>query len=339
MNVLVTGANGFVGAALCRTLVASGATVFGTVRSERKAQELPDGVRPVVLEMDDLTPLDAVPDTFAGIVHLAARVHQMQETAADPLEAFRAVNTRATENLARWAAAHGVRRFVFLSSIKVNGEGQDFSVTPHTYTEQDAAAPQDPYGLSKWEAEQGLRRIAEETGLETVILRPTLIYGPEVRANFRQLLRLVKTGLPLPLSRVHNARSLLFLGNLVDAIRVSLSHEQAAGQTFLVSDGEDLSTPDLIRGLARALARPARLFPFAPRWLEGIGRLTGKSSAVQRLLGTLRVDSQKIRQTLDWQPPYSVSEGLDATATAYLEGIAKVSQPARAASPGVSLRL
>jgi len=331
MNVLVTGANGFVGAALCRTLVASGATVFGTVRSSSKAGELPDGVQPVVLGLDDLSPLDAIAGRFNGIVHLAARVHQMQETAADPLDAYRAVNTRATEKLARWAAGHAVRRFVFLSSIKVNGEGQNFSATPHTYTEQDAAAPQDPYGISKWEAEQALRRIAEETGLETVILRPTLIYGPAVKANFRQLLRLVKSGLPLPLSRVHNARSLLYLENLVDAIRVSLSHEKAAGQTFLVSDGKDLSTPELIRGLGQALARPARLFPFSPRWLDGIGRLTGKSSAVQRLLGTLRVDSHKIRQILDWQPPYTVNQGLAATATAYLERIVEERQSARAA--------
>ena len=331
MNILVTGANGFVGASLCRTLVASGATVFGAVRSPSKARELPHGVQPVVLDLDELSPLDAIAGRVDGIVHLAARVHQMRETADDPLVAYRAINTHATENLARWAAGHGVRRFVFLSSIKVNGEGQDFSVTPHTYTEQDAVAPHDPYGISKWEAEQGLRRIAEVTGLETVVLRPTLIYGPEVKANFRQLLRLVKSGLPLPLSRVNNARSLLYLGNLVDAIRVCLTHEKAAGETFLVSDGDDLSTPELIRGLGRALARPARLFPVSPRWLEGIGKLTGKSSAVQRLLGTLRVDSRKIRQTLDWQPPYTVSQGLAATATAYLEQIAVGRRPARAA--------
>lgn len=331
MKVLVTGANGFVGGALCRALVASDITVFGAVRSERKAGELPDGVRPVVLNLDDLSPLDAIPDKFDGIVHLAARVHQMKETAADPLDAFRMVNTRATERLGRWAAAHGVGRFVFLSSVKVNGEGQDFSVTPHTYTEQDAAAPQDPYGVSKWEAEQILHEIADETGLETVILRPPLIYGPEVKANFRQLLWLVKTGFPLPLGRINNTRSLLYLGNLVDAIRVSLTHKKAVGETFLVNDGEDLSTSELIRGLARALARPARLFPFSPHWLERIGRLTGKSSAVQRLLGTLRVDSRKIRQTLDWHPPYTVSQGLNATATAYVEKMVTDRLPARAA--------
>ena len=331
MNVLVTGANGFVGKALCRTLLASGTTVFGAVRSRSKARELPDGVQPVVLELDDLSPLDAFPDRFDGIVHLAARVHQMQETAANPLDAFREVNTRATERLARWAATHGVRRFVFLSSVKVNGEGQDFSVTPHTYTEQDAAAPQDPYGVSKWEAEQGLLRIAEETELETVILRPTLIYGPEVKANFRQLLRLVKMGVPLPLSRVNNARSLLYVGNLVEAIRVCLTHDKAAGQTFLVSDGEDRSTPELIRGLSQALVRPARLFPFSPSWLEGIGRLTGKASAVQRLLGTLRVDSRKIRATLDWQPPFTVIQGLQATADWYLKHTHQSNRGSRAA--------
>ena len=319
MNVLVTGANGFVGKALCRTLVASGATVFGAVRSQSKSVELPTGVQPIVLDLDSDSPFDAVVGRFDGVVHLAARVHQMRETADDPLDAYRAINARATEDLARWAVGHGVRRFVFLSSIKVNGEGQDFSEASQTYTELDAVAPQDPYGISKWEAEQGLRRIANETGLETVVLRPTLIYGPEVKANFRQLLRLVKMGLPLPLSRVNNARSLLFLGNLTDAIRVCLSHPRAAGETFLVSDGHDLSTPELIRGLARAMHQSARLFPFAPKWLETLGRLTGKSSAVQRLLGSLQIDSTKIRRTLDWQPPLTVYQGLQATADWYLE--------------------
>jgi len=330
MNVLVTGANGFVGAALCRTLMASGATVFGAVRSKSNASGLP-GVHPIVMNLEDLSSLDVVANRLDGVVHLAARVHQMHETVADPLDAYRAVNTRATENLARWAAANGVGRFVFLSSIKVNGEGQDFAEAPHVYTEEDVPAPQDPYGISKWEAEQSLQQIGNDTGLETVILRPTLIYGPEVKANFRQLLRLVKTGLPLPFSRVNNARSLLYLGNLVDAICVCLNHPKANRQTFLVSDGEDLSTPELIRGLGRAMDRSVRLFPVPPRWLNGIGRLTGRSSAIQRLLGTLRVDSRKIRQTLDWQPPYTVWQGLSATAMAHLQRINEDRQLARAA--------
>lgn len=319
MNVLVTGANGFVGTALCKKLISNGATVFGTVRSMSKASELADEVRPVPLDLDDVSTLNSFAGRFDKVVHLAARVHQMKETAADPLEAFRAANTRATANLARWSVSHGVRRFIFVSSIKVNGEGQDSSTAAHAYTEQDAAAPQDSYGVSKWEAELVLQQISKETGLESVILRPTLIYGPNVKANFLRLIHLVKMGLPLPLGGVQNARSLVFLGNLVDAICISLTHKRAAGQTFLVSDGVDLSTPELIRGLSQAMARPALLFPFPPRLLSGIGRLTGKSAPVQRLLGTLRVDSRKIRETLGWQPPYNVSQGLEETVKAYLD--------------------
>lgn len=318
MNVLITGANGFVGTALCRRLRASGATVFGTVRSEKAAAQLIDGVQPVVMSLENLSPLESLAGRCECIVHLAARVHQMKESSADPRDEYFAVNTHATENLARWGATHGVRRFVSLSSIKVNGEGQDFETRPHIYSEQDIPAPQDVYGVSKWEAEQALHRISRETGLESVILRPTLIYGPQVRANFLQLMRLVKSGLPLPLSRISNARSLLFVENLTDAIQVCLSDPRAAGETFLVSDGEDVSTPDLIRMLAECLRCPARLFPVSPSWLQGLGKVSGKSAAVQRLLGTLQVDSRRIREVLHWQPPFTLHQGLQATCNWYL---------------------
>ncbi|MBP62409.1 MAG: NAD-dependent dehydratase [Planctomycetaceae bacterium] len=318
MRVLVTGANGFVGAALCRTLLAENLTVLGVLRSASRNGDLPVGVQPVVVEsLNDLPANEPTIGPLDCVVHLAARVHQMQDKAADPLAAFREVNTQATASLARWAVRQGVRRFVFLSSIKVNGEGQSRAETPHVYTEQNPVAPGDPYGISKWEAEMELQQIAAETALETVILRPTLVYGPEVKANFRQLLRLTSAGLPLPLGRLNNVRSLIYLGNLVDAIRVCLAHPQAAGETFLVSDGSDLSTSRLIHELAIALGCSTRLFPFSPVWLERLGRVSGKSSVMQRLLGTLHVDSRKIRQTLDWQPPYTVQQGLRATADWY----------------------
>lgn len=330
MRILVTGANGFVGRALCQKLTASGVAVLGTIRSVDQVRELPTGVIPVVLKsLDDLSGLESVAGTLDGVVHLAARVHQMKETALDPLSAFRAVNTQGTTNLAEWAANHRIKRFVFLSSVKVNGEGQ--SDPQQAYSEADIPAPHDPYGISKWEAEQSLTRLGAETGLQTVILRPTLIYGPNVRANFLQLMKLVRLGLPIPLGGVCNARSLLFVGNLVDAIRISLIHPRAAGQTFLVSDGGDLSTPALIRELAFALNKPSRLISISPKWLEGIGRITGRSATVRRLTGSLCVDSSKIRETLNWQPPFTVSEGLHQTAKWYQSSLVHKEMAARAA--------
>ena len=287
MRCLVTGANGFVGGSLYAELIRQGHAVRRATRS----------ANPVLC---DLERVDAV-------VHLAARVHVMKETALDPLTEFRAVNVQASLNLARQAAAAGVKRFVFLSSVKVNGE---FTPAGQAFTETDPPRPQDAYGQSKHEAEQGLREIAAQSGMELVIIRPPLVYGPGVKANFATLMRAVQRGWPLPLGAVHNQRSLVALDNLLDFIVTCLAHPQAANQTFLVSDGHDLSTAELVRGMARAAGVPARLLP-VPVWaLQAGAALLGKGNAVQRLCGNLQVDISKARSLLGWLPPVSVDEGL-----------------------------
>lgn len=245
------------------------------------------------------------------IVHAAARVHVMQERAQDPLAEFRRVNVVGTLNLARQAADAGVRRFVFLSSIKVNGE---MTAIDRPFTASQPAAPLDPYGVSKAEAEEGLHRLGAETGMEIVIVRPPLVYGPGVRANFGRLVSAIGRGLPLPLARVdQNRRSLVALDNLVDLILTCTTHPAAANQTFLVSDGEDLSTADLLRRLGVAMGRPARLLPVPLALLRLGATLAGKGDMAQRLLGNLQVDITHTCQTLGWRPPISVDEGLRRT--------------------------
>jgi nucleoside-diphosphate-sugar epimerase len=231
----------------------------------------------------------------------------MREQAADPLKAFRTSNVDATLAIANLAVEVGVRRFVFISSIKVNGE---FTAPGNRFLPEEYVAPIDPYGISKWEAEQGLHRIAKKTGLEIVIIRPPLVYGPGVKANFAALVRLVKSGLPLPLGAIHNKRSLVSLGNLVDFIITCTSHPAAANQTFLVSDGQDLSTPDLIHGMALAANVPARLLSVPESWLHMAGLLLGRKSAIDRLCSNLQVDSSKAGKLLGWVPPLTVEEGL-----------------------------
>jgi nucleoside-diphosphate-sugar epimerase len=260
--------------------------------------------------VDDLTATTDWAFAAAGqqvVIHAAARVHVINETASDPLTAFQVVNVDATLNLARQAVSAGVKRFVFISSIKVNGESTE---PGHAFTEADTPNLQDAYGQSKHEAEQGLRQLSADTGMEVVIIRPPLVYGPGVKANFASLMRAVQRGWPLPLGTVHNQRSLVALDNLVDFIVTCITHPRAANQTFLVSDGEDLSTPDLIRRMARAVNRPARLLP-VPVWaLKAGALLLGKGDAVQRLCGNLQVDISKSRTLLGWNPPISVDEGL-----------------------------
>ena len=302
-RVLVTGATGFVGRALCNPLSATGHTVIPAVRH---GSGLPNEV--VTSDIGSSTDWRMALAGCDAVVHLAARVHMIREAERDPLALYRRTNTEATLNLARQAAQARVKRFVFISTIKVNGEGRDAP-----YRETDAPAPEDEYALSKWEAELGLHRIAQETGLEVVILRPPLVYGPGVKANFRRLIETVARGWPLPLGAVRNRRSLLYLGNFVDAIRLCLEHPGAAEQTFLLDDGEPVSTPQLIRALAAAMRRPARLLPVPPWLLEFAGALLGKRAAVTRLTGSLYVDSSMIRSRLGWAPPFSMEVGLAAT--------------------------
>lgn len=312
MRILVTGANGFVGRAVCAQAVRAGLSVRGAVREPRN---LPDGVESVVVgKIDDATDWAHALDEVDVVIHLAARVHVMQEKAEDPLAEYRKVNLAGTECLARASAASGVKRLVYVSSIKVNGErtwdGSRFS-------EADVEAPIDSYGTSKWEAEQVLHRIAKETGLEVVIVRPPLVYGAGVKANFEQMIKILARGAPLPLASARNSLSLMYVGNLADVLIACAAHPAAAGQTYLVSDGEDISTADLLRRLGSELGRPARLFPCPQGVLEFAGRLTGRSAQVERLLGSLQIDSEKVRRDLDWMPPYSLQEGLQETAQWY----------------------
>ena len=308
-RVLITGANGFVGKPLCAELLLRGHTVRAALRAAGSSVEPMEMV--VVGAIDGETDWSAALAGIDVVIHLAARVHVMHESAANPLDEFRSVNVAGTEQLARAAASSGVKRLVYVSSIKVNGEE---TLSTRLYTEADAPAPQDPYGISKWEAEQALHRVAAETGLEVVIVRPPLIYGAGVKGNFVQMLRVLAKGIPLPLASVSNLRSLVYIGNFVDALLKCATHPAAAGQTYLVSDGEDVSTPELLRQLGAAMGHPARLLPCPPSLLKLGGRMLGKANQIDRLLGSLQVDSSKIRRELGWQPPFTLQEGLRLTA-------------------------
>lgn len=306
-KIAVTGVSGLVGRGLVERLVALGwVDVLALTR-----QSLPNPVSGAAyITVGDISSSTQWHAQLIGVhtlVHCAARVHVMKDTEDDPLAAFRAVNVDGTLNLARKSALAGVKRFVFISSVKVNGE----STQPgRVFTENDTAEPQDAYGQSKHEAELGLRQLAIDTGMEVVIIRPPLVYGPGVKANFVALMRAVQRGMPMPLALVRNQRSLVGLGNLVDFIITCCTHTKAANQTFLVSDGQDLSTPDLIRQMAKAAGVHARLWPL-PVWvLQVFARLVGKGGAVSRLCGNLQVDISKARSLLGWLPPVSVEDGL-----------------------------
>jgi nucleoside-diphosphate-sugar epimerase len=309
---LVTGANGFIGRQLCAEIVRRGCQVKTALRRPDLPQ---NGGEPVIIgQIDGQTNWTEALRNTDVVIHLAARVHAMHDDAANPLEEFRRVNVAGTEHLARSAAAAGVKRLVYVSSIKVNG---DVTSEGTKFTETDNPFPQAPYAISKLEAEQALHRVAAETGLEVVIVRPPLIYGAGVKGNFAQMLKVLAKGMPLPLASVRNLRSLVYVENLVDALIVCATHPAAAGQTYLVSDGEDISTPALLGRLGAAMCHPARLFPCHPALLKLAGRLSGKSDHVERLLGSLQVDSGKIRRELDWTPPHSLQQGLQATAEWY----------------------
>jgi nucleoside-diphosphate-sugar epimerase len=311
--ILVTGGGGFVGKQLCTHLGALG-------EEFRVSTRAPCGNATQVGDICETTDWHMALQGVETVIHLAARVHVMSDTAADPLFECRRVNVHGTLNLARQALAAGVRRFVFISSIKVNGEGTS---PGRAYTAADAPAPADPYGISKHEAENALRKLANETGLEVVIIRPPLVYGPGVKANFLSMMRWLHQGGPLPLGAIHNQRSLVALDNLVDLIVTCIDHPSAANQTFLVSDGEDVSTTELLHRMGAALGRPARLIP-VPAWcLETGGSLLGKRAVVQRLCGSLQVDISKTQTMLGWTPPISVDDALARTARHFLDHLAQ----------------
>lgn len=308
-KLLLTGANGFIGLHLSRELSRLGLLARAAVRnSQNSLPEHVEVLKGCTLESDEnwasaLTGVDCV-------LHCAARVHVMKETEPDPEQAFHRVNIEGTLRLARFAAEAGVRRFVFLSSVKVLGEG---TMTKDPYTEETVPAPEEAYGRSKLAAEQGLIALSEESGMEVVIVRCPLVYGPGVGGNFHSLMKLVDSPWPLPFGHIDNARSLVFVGNLVDFLVHVIDAPKASGQTFLVSDGVDLSTTKLIELLRGAYGRPPRLFRFPWRWVMPIARLARREAALERLLGSLQLDIGKARDTLGWQPPFSVEQGIADT--------------------------
>jgi nucleoside-diphosphate-sugar epimerase len=315
-EILVTGATGFLGHMLSTRLVTEGLRVRGTLLNSETPDALVLGVEPTVIEpVRASTPWRQALLSIETVIHLAARVHVMHENAQDPLKEFRIVNTAGTEHLAREAAHAGVKRFIFMSTIGVNGDNSGDC----PFTETSPPHPHNDYSISKYEAEQTLLQISSETGMEVVILRAPLVYGPANPGNFLSLLHVVTKGIPLPLASIRNARSMIYVGNLVDALATCATHPAAAGQIFLVSDGEDVTTPDLLRRTASALGVPARLFPCPPSLMRLAGKLTGKSSAINRLTGSLTIDSSKIRRELGWKPPFTMEEGLRETAIWYKE--------------------
>jgi nucleoside-diphosphate-sugar epimerase len=303
-TVLVTGAEGFLGGALMAELPQRVYSVVGSVRrvTDKSATNVVSSGA-IAAETDwygTLADKDVV-------IHCAARVHVMDDREGEPLKAFREVNVAGTLNLARQAAAAGIKRFIFISSIKVNGEQTPLG---QLFFSHDVPSPEDFYGISKHEAEQGLRELAAETGMEVVIIRPPLVYGPDVKGNFANMIKLVGKGLPLPLGAVHNKRSLVALDNLVDLIITCIDHPGAANETFLVSDGEDLSTTQLLQGVAEAMGKPSRLIPVPAGLLKFGATLLGKKALAQRLLGSLQVDISHTQKCLNWTPPLTVKQGL-----------------------------
>ncbi|WP_421280906.1 NAD-dependent epimerase/dehydratase family protein [Aeromonas veronii] len=310
-TVLVTGANGFVGKAVCEHLLRCGANVKGAVRSSPLASyqvQAPsltaDANWTVQLQQVDV------------VVHCAARVHVMSDTATDPLAAFRAVNTEGTLSLARQAAEAGVKRFIFISSIKVNGEQTEQG---KPFDENVQSPPADPYGCSKYEAEQGLMALAKECGMAVTIIRPPLIYGEGVKANFANMMAWVRKGIPLPFARLNNARSLLALSNLCDFIAYAMAHPAAVNQVFLVADPVAVSTSQLLAAIADAEGVACRLFYLPPGLIRWLGRCLGIDAKLQRIYGSLEMDTGKAQSRLQWSAPYSLSQTLSLMASSHSE--------------------
>jgi nucleoside-diphosphate-sugar epimerase len=319
-KIMITGANGFVGRALCKRLRQNGEHMLtGTTRNANL------GAGPERVPMYHIPEIS--PDTDWSqavsradvVIHLAARVHVMKERAGDPLAEFRRINAAGTKTLATQAAAAGVKRFIFISTVKVAGENSPKG----GFSENDLAKPEDAYGQSKWEAEQALNEIAQTTDMEVVILRPPLVYGPGVKGNFISLFNAIQKGRRLPLGTIQNSRSLLYVENLADVIAIAVEHTNAGNKTFFVSDTEAVSTPTLVKKIAGALDTAPRLINFPLGLLKFAGVLTGKSAAIRRLTGSLTVETSHLKTTLGWQPPYSIDQGLKETATWFKANSAK----------------
>ncbi|MDB6047656.1 MAG: NAD-dependent dehydratase [Pseudomonas sp.] len=310
LRVMLTGASGFVGSALLKRLIADGYVC--TVAAKFGRGRYPSDVTVKAIDsLDRQVDWSELVNGQETVVHCAARVHIMNDAASDPLAEFRRVNVTGTLRLAEEAARYGVKRFIFISSIKVNGE----STQPGcSFSADDVPAPCDAYGISKMEAEQGLRQLSAETGMAVVIIRPVLIYGPGVKSNFRRMMAWLYRGVPLPLGSIDNRRSLVALDNLVDLVSICMIHPRAANQTFLISDGEDLSTPDLLIRMGKALNKPARLLSVPTYVLEFLAILFRRAAIAQRLCGSLQVDISKTCTLLDWKPPCSVDAALAETA-------------------------
>jgi nucleoside-diphosphate-sugar epimerase len=320
--VLITGAMGFVGSRLVGFLSSEFPNTELRLAFRHQPDELQVPGVPLAGSIEvvgDINPHTNWSNALIGVdvvIHLAARVHVMKDVALDPLEEYRNANTLATIHLAEEAAKAGVKRFIYLSSIKVNGEE---TAPGQSYSEESTPAPIDPYGMSKWEAELGLEKVCSQTGMEFVIIRPPLVYGPGVKANFEKLMGVVAKGMPLPLGAVDNQRSMLALDNLVSFISEVISNPIAANQRFLLSDGKDVSTTQLLRLLAQGMGKSSLLIPIPVFILRAGAQVLGVSSAADRLLGSLQIDSSKARKLLHWQPPLSVEEGIAMAAKAYLK--------------------
>ena len=317
-NILVTGVNGFVGNALFESLnMSEGTKAAGLLRHGGSLTAFkPDAELRYFSDFHDNKSLELALKDIDCAVHCAARVHMMNDKEIDPLVAFRKVNTEGTLNLARLAARAGVRRFIFLSTIKTLGEQ---TLGNKSFAFNDPLQPEDPYAISKAEAEAGLKQIAAQTGMEVVIIRPPLVYGPGVRANFASMMKLAKKNLPLPLGAISNKRSLVSVDNLVDLIITCIHHADAANQTFLVSDGHDVSTTELMRELTRAAGKKPRLLPVPMEIIRLLCRIVGKSAIADRLCGSLQVDISHTKQTLGWVPPLSFQESIARTVTGEVE--------------------
>jgi nucleoside-diphosphate-sugar epimerase len=316
VKILITGSNGFVGLPLSEYLMAAGHQVVGTVRSHDSLSLVNSHIQfKAIGDIDEITDWQDCLGGVECVIHLANRTHVMDEQSSNPLALYRKVNTGGTLHLARQAAAAGIKRFIFISSIKVNGES---TLLGQAFTPKDQHVPVDPYGLSKYEAELGLKLITKQTGLEVVVIRPPLIYGPGVKANFLKMMQWVEKGIPLPLGAIQNQRSMLGLDNLINFIELCITHPDAAGQTFLVSDDHDVSTTELLKEIASAMHRPARLLSIPQHLIEKFLILLGKRYISERLCGSLQLDISLTKARLSWKPPHSFKEQLHKTVLDYL---------------------